>query len=176
MPSSCRAPRCDHDARRRADDFEAACKAVRLHFAIDATHRSFGHRFKARVEEVQQIDVVEAVFEGRGAAPLDLEKMAILGKEAAVVGVAAIAGAFLLLFSSLFFTQSKKPPLKEQPVENTDPGVCLSGKCANGAKSVKAWSSRPTASPTTATRRARKTRSRSSSNYVRFVKRRARAP
>ena len=26
----------------------------------------------------------------------------------------------------------------EQPVENTDPGVCLSGKCANGAKNVKA--------------------------------------
>ena len=63
--------------------------------------------------------------------------MAALGKEAAVVGVAAIAGAFLLLFSSLFFTQCKSP-LKEQPVENTDPGVCLSGKCANGAKNVKA--------------------------------------
>ena len=45
--------------------------------------------------------------------------------------------AFLLLFSSLFFTQSKSP-LKEQPVENMDPGVCLSGKCANGARRVKA--------------------------------------
>ena len=104
--------------------------------AIDATHRSIGHRFKARVEEVQQIDVVEAVFGDEGP-PLDLEKMAALGKEAAVVGVAAIAGAFLLLFSSLFFTQSKSP-LKEQPVENTDPGVCLSGKCANGAPRVRA--------------------------------------
>ena len=93
-------------------------------------------RFKARVEEVQQIDVVEAVFGDEGP-PLDLEKMAALGKEAAVVGVAAIAGAFLLLFSSLFFTQSKSP-LKDQPVENMDPGVCLSGKCANGAPRVKA--------------------------------------
>ena len=85
---------------------------------------------------MQQIDVVEAVFGDEGP-PLDLEKMAILGKEAAGVGVAAIVGAFLLFFSSLFFTQSKSP-LKEQPVENIDPGVCLSGKCANGAKNVKA--------------------------------------
>ena len=96
----------------------------------------FVRRFKARVEEVQQIDVVEAVFGDEGP-PLDLEKMAALGKEAAGVGVAAIAGAFLLLFSALFFTQSKSP-LKEQPVENIDPGVCLSGKCANGAPRVKA--------------------------------------
>ena len=66
-----------------------------------------------------------------------LTQMAALGKEAAGVGVAAIAGAFLLLFSALFFTQSKSP-LKEQPVENTDPGVCLSGKCANGAPRVRA--------------------------------------
>ena len=66
-----------------------------------------------------------------------LTQMAALGKEAAGVGVAAIAGAFLLLFSALSFTQSKSP-LKEQPVENVDPGVCLSGKCANGAKNVKA--------------------------------------
>ena len=66
-----------------------------------------------------------------------LTQMAALGKEAAGVGAAAIAGAFLLLFSALFFTQSKSP-LKEQPVENIDPGVCLSGKCANGAKNVKA--------------------------------------
>ena len=63
--------------------------------------------------------------------------MAALGKEAAGVGVAAIVGALLLLFSGIFFTQSKSP-LKEQPVENIDPGVCLSGKCANGAKNVKA--------------------------------------
>ena len=96
----------------------------------------FEAAFKARVEEVQSIDVVEAVFGDEGP-PLDLEKMAALGKEAAGVGVAAIAGAFLLLFSALFFTQSKSP-LKEQPVENVDPGVCLSGKCANGAKNVKA--------------------------------------
>ena len=63
--------------------------------------------------------------------------LAALGKEAAVVGIAAIAGAFLLLFASLYATQSKSP-LKEQPVENIDPGVCLSGKCANGARRVKA--------------------------------------
>ena len=42
--------------------------------AIDATHRSIGHRFKARVEEVQQLDVVEAVFGDEGP-PLDLEKV-----------------------------------------------------------------------------------------------------
>ena len=36
--------------------------------------RRFGHRFKARVEEVQQIDVVEAVFGDEGP-PLDLEKV-----------------------------------------------------------------------------------------------------
>jgi hypothetical protein len=96
----------------------------------------FEAAFKARVEEVQSIDVVEAVFGDEGP-PLDLEKMAILGKEAAGVGVAAIVGALLLLFSGIFFTQSKSP-LKEQPVENVDPGVCLSGKCANGAKNVKA--------------------------------------
>ena len=111
-----------------------------------ATHRpaaddeddfDFEAAFKARVEEVQSIDVVEAVFGDEGPVPLDLEKMAALGKEAAVVGIAAIAGAFLLLFASLYATQSKSP-LKEQPVENTDPGVCLSGKCANGAKNVKA--------------------------------------
>ena len=63
--------------------------------------------------------------------------MAALGKEAAVVGIAAIAGAFLLLFASLYATQSKSP-LKEQVVETVDPGVCLSGKCANGARRVKA--------------------------------------
>ena len=34
----------------------------------------FVHRFKARVEEVQQIDVVEAVFGDEGP-PLDLEKV-----------------------------------------------------------------------------------------------------
>ena len=36
--------------------------------------RRFGHRFKARVEEVQQLDVVEAVFGDEGP-PLDLEKV-----------------------------------------------------------------------------------------------------
>ena len=35
----------------------------------------FVHRFKARVEEVQQIDVVEAVFGEEGPVPLDLEKV-----------------------------------------------------------------------------------------------------
>ena len=34
----------------------------------------FVHRFKARVEEVQQLDVVEAVFGDEGP-PLDLEKV-----------------------------------------------------------------------------------------------------
>ena len=83
---------------------------------------------------MQSIDVVEAVFGDEGP-PLDLEKMAALGKEAAVVGWRPSPRRFLLLFSALFFTQSKSP-LKEQPVENIDPGVCLSGKCANGAKNV----------------------------------------
>ena len=104
--------------------------------ADDDDDFDFEAAFKARVEEVQSIDVVEAVFGDEGP-PLDLEKMAILGKEAAGVGVAAIVGALLLLFSGIFFTQSKSP-LKEQPVETVDPGVCLSGKCANGATNVKA--------------------------------------
>ena len=64
-------------------DFEAASEAVHKSnrhcyypglYAIDATHRSIGHRFKARVEEVQQLDVVEAVFGDEGP-PLDLEKV-----------------------------------------------------------------------------------------------------
>ena len=70
-------------------------------------------------------------------AKLEARVCDLLGKEAAVVGIAAIAGAFLLLFASLYATQSKSP-LKEQVVENVDPGVCLSGKCANGAPRVKA--------------------------------------
>ena len=114
-----------------------ASRPMRRRAADDDDDFDFEAAFKARVEEVQQIDVVEAVFGDEGPVPLDLEKMAALGKEAAVVGIAAIAGAFLLLFASLYATQSKSP-LKEQPVENTDPGVCLSGKCANGAKNVKA--------------------------------------
>ena len=114
-----------------------ALRPTRRRAADDDDDFDFEAAFKARVEEVQSIDVVEAVFGEEGPVPLDLEKMAALGKEAAVVGVAAIAGAFLLLFSSLFFTQSKSP-LKDQPVENMDPGVCLSGKCANGAPRVKA--------------------------------------
>ena len=111
-----------------------ALRPMRRRAAEDDDDFDFEAAFKARVEEVQSIDVVEAVFGDEGP-PLDLEKMAALGKEAAVVGVAAIAGAFLLLFSSLFFTQSKSP-LKEQVVETVDPGVCLSGKCANGAPRV----------------------------------------
>ena len=114
-----------------------ALRPTRRRAADDEDDFDFEAAFKQRVEEVQSIDVVEAVFGEEGPVPLDLEKMAALGKEAAVVGVAAIAGAFLLLFSSLFFTQSKSP-LKDQPVENMDPGVCLSGKCANGAPRVKA--------------------------------------
>ena len=63
----------------------------------------------------------------------------MIGKEAAGVGVAAIAGAFLLLFSSLFFTPVEEPAEGARPVvETVDPGVCLSGKCANGAPRVKA--------------------------------------
>ena len=43
---------------------------------------------EARGRSGRRIDVVEAVFGDEGP-PLDLEKMAALGKEAAVVGVAA---------------------------------------------------------------------------------------
>ena len=114
-----------------------ALRPTRRRAADDDDDFDFEAAFKARVEEVQQIDVVEAVFGDEGPVPLDLEKMAALGKEAAVVGIAAIAGAFLLLFASLYATQSKSP-LKEQVVETVDPGVCLSGKCANGAPRVKA--------------------------------------
>ena len=85
-----------------------ALRPTRRRAADDDDDFDFEAAFKARVEEVQSIDVVEAVFGDEGP-PLDLEKMAALGKEAAGVGVAAIAGAFLLLFSSLFFTQSKSP-------------------------------------------------------------------
>ena len=113
-----------------------ALRPTRRRAADDEDDFDFEAAFKARVEEVQQLDVVEAVFGDEGP-PLDLEKMAALGKEAAGVGVAAIAGAFLLLFASLYATQSKSP-LKEQVVETVDPGVCLSGKCANGAPRVKA--------------------------------------
>ena len=113
-----------------------ALRPTRRRAADDDDDFDFEAAFKQRVEEVQSIDVVEAVF-GEEGPPLDLEKMAALGKEAAVVGVAAIAGAFLLLFASLYATQSKSP-LKEQVVETVDPGVCLSGKCANGAPRVKA--------------------------------------
>ena len=113
-----------------------ALRPTRRRAADDEDDFDFEAAFKARVEEVQSIDVVEAVF-GEEGPPLDLEKMAALGKEAAVVGIAAIAGAFLLLFASLYATQSKSP-LKEQVVETVDPGVCLSGKCANGAPRVKA--------------------------------------
>ena len=96
-------------------------------------HPWTSRRFEAASESFRHSDGV-----GRDAIDATtLTQMAALGKEAAGVGVAAIAGAFLLLFSALFFTQSKSP-LKEQPVENIDPGVCLSGKCANGAKNVKA--------------------------------------
>ena len=114
-----------------------ALRPTRRRAADDEDDFDFEAAFKARVEEVQSIDVVEAVFGEEGPVPLDLEKMAALGKEAAVVGIAAIAGAFLLLFASLYATQSKSP-LKEQVVETVDPGVCLSGKCANGAPRVKA--------------------------------------
>ena len=114
-----------------------ALRPTRRRAADDDDDFDFEAAFKQRVEEVQQIDVVEAVFGEEGPVPLDLEKMAALGKEAAVVGIAAIAGAFLLLFASLYATQSKSP-LKEQVVETVDPGVCLSGKCANGAPRVKA--------------------------------------
>ena len=114
-----------------------ALRPTRRRAADDEDDFDFEAAFKERVAEVQSIDVVEAVFGEEGPVPLDLEKMAALGKEAAVVGVAAIAGAFLLLFASLYATQSKSP-LKDQPVENIDPGVCLSGKCANGAPRVKA--------------------------------------
>ena len=113
-----------------------ALRPMRRRAADDDDDFDFEAAFKARVEEVQSIDVVEAVFGDEGP-PLDLEKMAVLGKEAAGVGAAAIAGAFLLLFASLYATQSKSP-LKEQVVETVDPGVCLSGKCANGAPRVKA--------------------------------------
>ena len=113
-----------------------ALRPTRRRAADDEDDFDFEAAFKQRVEEVQSIDVVEAVF-GEEGPPLDLEKMAALGKEAAVVGIAAIAGAFLLLFASLYATQSKSP-LKEQVVETVDPGVCLSGKCANGAPRVKA--------------------------------------
>ena len=113
-----------------------ALRPTRRRAADDDDDFDFEAAFKERVAEVQSIDVVEAVF-GEEGPPLDLEKMAALGKEAAVVGVAAIAGAFLLLFASLYATQSKSP-LKEQVVETVDPGVCLSGKCANGAPRVKA--------------------------------------
>ena len=113
-----------------------ALRPTRRRAADDDEDFDFEAAFKQRVEEVQSIDVVEAVF-GEEGPPLDLEKMAALGKEAAVVGIAAIAGAFLLLFASLYATQSKSP-LKEQVVETVDPGVCLSGKCANGAPRVKA--------------------------------------
>jgi hypothetical protein len=114
-----------------------ALRPTRRRAADEDDDFDFEAAFKQRVEEVQSIDVVEAVFGEEGPVPLDLEKMAALGKEAAVVGIAAIAGAFLLLFASLYATQSKSP-LKEQVVENVDPGVCLSGKCANGAPRVKA--------------------------------------
>ena len=114
-----------------------ALRPTRRRAADDDDDFDFEAAFKERVAEVQQIDVVEAVFGEEGPVPLDLEKMAALGKEAAVVGIAAIAGAFLLLFASLYATQSKSP-LKEQVVETVDPGVCLSGKCANGAPRVKA--------------------------------------
>ncbi len=81
MPSSCRAPRCDRrgDARLMMMTILISrprakqCIDPGIH-AIDATHRSIGHRFKARVEEVQQLDVVEAVFGDEGP-PLDLEKV-----------------------------------------------------------------------------------------------------
>ena len=114
-----------------------ALRPTRRRAADDDDDFDFEAAFKERVAEVQSIDVVEAVFGEEGPVPLDLEKMAALGKEAAVVGIAAIAGAFLLLFASLYATQSKSP-LKEQVVETVDPGVCLSGKCANGAPRVKA--------------------------------------
>ena len=114
-----------------------ALRPTRRRAADEDDDFDFEAAFKQRVEEVQSIDVVEAVFGEEGPVPLDLEKMAALGKEAAVVGIAAIAGAFLLLFASLYATQSKSP-LKEQVVETVDPGVCLSGKCANGAPRVKA--------------------------------------
>ena len=114
-----------------------ALRPTRRRAADDDDDFDFEAAFKERVAEVQSIDVVEAVFGEEGPVPLDLEKMAALGKEVAVVGIAAIAGAFLLLFASLYATQSKSP-LKEQVVETVDPGVCLSGKCANGAPRVKA--------------------------------------
>jgi len=68
---------------------------------------------------------------------LDLEKLAALGKEAAGVGVAAIVAALLFLFSGLYFTGSKSP-LKGPEAVEADPGVCLTGKCENGAKNVQA--------------------------------------
>lgn len=103
--------------------------------ADDDDDFDFDAAFKARVEEVQQIDVAAAVF-GEDA-PLDLEKMAKLGGEAVVIGAAAIVGSLLLLFSGIYFGGSKSPLKEAEPVFE-DPGVCLSGKCANGAPKVKA--------------------------------------
>lgn len=120
----------------------AAAAFQRPHHALRQPSRraadddfDFDAAFKARVEEVQQLDVAAAVF-GEDA-PLDLEKMAKLGGEAVVIGAAAIVGSLLLLFSGIYFGGSKSPLKEAEPVFE-DPGVCLSGKCANGAPKVKA--------------------------------------
>jgi len=102
----------------------------------------FEAAFAARVEEVQQsgADIAAAVLPDEvlnEEGQLDLEKLAALGKEAAGVGVAAIVAALLFLFSGLYFTQSKSP-LKSSEAVEADPGVCLTGKCENGAKNVRA--------------------------------------
>ena len=96
-------------------DFEAACKA--------------------RVEEVQSIDVVEAVLGTRGRlGSREGGGFRKGGRGSGGRGHRRRVPAPLLVP----LLHAVESPLKEQPVENIDPGVCLSGKCANGAKNVKA--------------------------------------
>ena len=52
-----------------------ALRPTRRRAADDDDDFDFEAAFKARVEEVQQIDVVEAVFGEEGPVPLDLEKV-----------------------------------------------------------------------------------------------------
>ena len=59
-----------------------ALRPTRRRAADDDDDFDFEAAFKERVAEVQSIDVVEAVFGEEGPVPLDLEKMAALGKEA----------------------------------------------------------------------------------------------
>jgi len=92
----------------------------------------FDEAFKARLEDADVQQLIKAPKKA-----LDMVKMAIVGREAVAVAVAAIVGALALLSTGIFFAGSKSP-LKEVVVEDVAPGVCITGRCAGGATQVKA--------------------------------------